>query len=213
MELPHLSINMAMTLDGKVVLPDGRWHGLSSREDRRRMGIFRKNADALIMGVNSIENDDPDPGISGDEKGPVPVIIARNSLPSIHKKVFRSKRAILYTRKEVIHKDLEIYRDACRLMIKSMEDLTPMKILQDLHAQGFNSVLLEGGPRLNYSFFRENLVSKINLTIVPFLIGQKNLSGIVNGEEAFLDFSSPHWELISSEKVANEVFLEYRRIE
>ena len=46
----QLSINMAMTLDGKVARPDGKWYGLSSRNDKKRMDLIRSQADALILG-------------------------------------------------------------------------------------------------------------------------------------------------------------------
>ena len=55
----QLAINMAMTLDGKVARPDGKWYGLSSRQDKRQMDRIRSQADALILGKNSLINDDP----------------------------------------------------------------------------------------------------------------------------------------------------------
>lgn len=55
----QLSVNMAMTLDGRVMRPDGRWHGLTSREDRRRMDEHRSHARALLLGKASLIADDP----------------------------------------------------------------------------------------------------------------------------------------------------------
>ncbi|EMF45079.1 riboflavin biosynthesis protein RibD C-terminal domain protein [Leptospira interrogans serovar Lora str. TE 1992] len=48
--LPNVSVNMAMTLDGKVSRPDGRWYGLSSRNDKKRMDEIRSKAEVLILG-------------------------------------------------------------------------------------------------------------------------------------------------------------------
>ncbi|HMZ61570.1 MAG TPA: dihydrofolate reductase family protein, partial [Leptospiraceae bacterium] len=42
-----LSVNMAMTIDGKTARPDGKWYGLSSRNDKIRMDKYRSEADAL----------------------------------------------------------------------------------------------------------------------------------------------------------------------
>jgi len=210
MDLPFLAVNMAMTLDGKVALPDGKWYGCSSPEDRRRMSLIRKISDALIMGVNSIENDDPSPSVNGG-KGPVPVVIARNRLPSHRKKVFHDSRTILLAGEKIRKDDMKLFQNLCRVEVKNEEDLEPVNILRFLYHLGYEKILLEGGPKLNHSFFRKNLVDELNLTIVPFIFGQKSLPGIVDGNSVFPNFLNENWILELCEKSDNEVFLRYAK--
>ena len=73
-------------------------------------------------------------------------------------------------------------------------------------------MLLEGGPTLNYSFQKAGLIDVINLTIVPFLIGKKNLPSIVDGELEFPNFAEDKWNLTHCEKIDNEVFLRYEKL-
>ena len=91
----QLAINMAMTLDGKVARPDGKWYGLSSRQDKRQMDRIRSQADALILGKNSLINDDPVIKLRYVEgKDPLPVILLRKGIVSKTKKsVFQSIRS------------------------------------------------------------------------------------------------------------------------
>jgi riboflavin biosynthesis pyrimidine reductase len=80
---------MAMTLDGKVARPDGKWYGLSSRQDKRQMDRIRSQADALILGKNSLINDDPVIKLRYVEgKDPLPVILLRKGIVSKNRKVF-----------------------------------------------------------------------------------------------------------------------------
>ena len=84
----ELAINMAMTLDGKVARPDGKWYGLSSRDDKKRMDVYRSSADALILGKNSLINDDPVIKLRYiDGKDPLPVILIRKGIVKKDRKV------------------------------------------------------------------------------------------------------------------------------
>lgn len=89
--LPNVSVNMAMTLDGKVSRPDGRWYGLSSRNDKKRMDEIRSKAEVLILGKNSILNDDPVVHLRyvDNVQDPRPVILVRSGTIPKDKKVFR----------------------------------------------------------------------------------------------------------------------------
>lgn len=91
----------------------------------------------------------------------------------------------------------------------SGNDLSPLEVLKVLSEMGYKEILLEGGPSLNDSFFRLNLVSRIYLTIVPFVIGKKDLPSITGGHEEYLGFDLKKWNLVSSETLENEIFLIY----
>ena len=210
-----LSINMAMTLDGKVTRPDGKWYGLSSREDKKRMDKIRSEHDALILGKNSILNDDPVVHLRYSEGNePRAIILVRNGIIPLSKKVFK------YSHKKPIIICLEKnYKDIftelgshSEIITLTQNELEPHVVLEELNKLGYYKILLEGGPTLNYSFFKEDLVTDIYLTIVPFLIGQNNLSSIVNGNQNLINFDNEKWILSEFEKVKNEVFLHYVKV-
>ncbi|HMV42520.1 MAG TPA: RibD family protein [Leptospiraceae bacterium] len=210
----QLSINMAMTLDGKVARPDGKWYGLSSRNDKRKMDVIRSEADALIVGKNSILNDNPVIKLRYVEgKNPLPIILIRKgSLPKT-KHIFQQadrKPLILCTpqNEKEIRQDLQEYAEILSL---SSNEIEPKEVLSILSEKGFQKVLLEGGPTLNYAFQKEGLIDVINLTIVPFLIGQKSLPSIVTGDFPFPNFDQEKWKLVSFEKLENEIFLRYEK--
>src|SRR5439155_1670076 len=56
---PHVIINAAMSVDGKIALSDGKAVRLSNEEDLRRVHRLRTEADAILVGVGTVLMDDP----------------------------------------------------------------------------------------------------------------------------------------------------------
>lgn len=208
-----LSINMAMTLDGKVSRPDGKWYGLCSKNDRRQMDVLRSEADALILGKNSIINDDPVINLKYiDGKNPRPVLIIRNgTIPKVRKLFLEAnEKPIIFCTLKNYNNLLNELGEAADLKILGV-DISPSQVLEELAKLGFKNILLEGGPKLNHAFMSEGLVNRINLTVVPYVIGENNLPTIVDGEKYFSNFDKQNWKLISCKLVESEVFMVYEK--
>lgn len=204
---PVVRVNMAMTMDGKVTRPDGKWYGLTSSEDKNEMQRIRSLCDAIIVGRNSIENDDPPVQPPGGSL--LPVMICRSRLPGPDLKFFRSPvKPLLFTANNL---DTTQLKEHCEIIQMEKDRLTPGIILDKL-ADRSRNLLLEGGPSLNHSFFREDMVDYLHITIVPFMVGARNLPAIVDGKLPFDGFEHKRWKLASFETKGNEVFLRYDRI-
>ncbi|PJZ69882.1 pyrimidine reductase [Leptospira perolatii] len=210
-----LSVNMAMTLDGKVCRPDGKWYGLSSRNDKRRMDQLRAEADALLLGKNSLLQDDPVTHLRYVEgkSDPRPVILIRTGTLPVDRKVFRHSKTkpLVYCTEKNAKEVRSTLSELTEICVLGPEDIESTDVLRDLGTRGYSNVLLEGGPRLNDSFFRKNLVDKINLTIVPFVIGQEDLPSITGSSIAYENFDLQSWKLIRTEVIEDEIFLQYER--
>jgi 2,5-diamino-6-(ribosylamino)-4(3H)-pyrimidinone 5'-phosphate reductase len=87
--------------------------------------------------------------------------------------------------------------------------ISPIEALEYLKSLGYSKFLLEGGPGLNSIFFETNLVTTIYLTIVPFVIGERSLAGIISGQTSLLNFDKKSWSLESIEQIQDEIFLKY----
>jgi 2,5-diamino-6-(ribosylamino)-4(3H)-pyrimidinone 5'-phosphate reductase len=208
-----LAINMAMTLDGKVARPDGKWHGFSSEADKRQMDIYRSNSDALIVGKNSIINDDPVIKIRFVENAinPRPIILIRRGVLSSDKKIFEESDHIpLVICCKKNKKEIETHlHNLVDIHALDSDDIDPKKVLGILSRQGYERILLEGGPKLNYSFLRQGLVNRIHITIVPFIIGQRTLPNLADGDVELPGFDRTKWKLTNSKTVGDEIFLTY----
>ncbi|MBK8395782.1 MAG: RibD family protein [Leptospiraceae bacterium] len=205
---------MAMTLDGKVARPDGKWYGLSSRDDKKRMDLYRSQSDALILGKNSLINDDPVIKLRYvNGKDPLPVILIRKGVVKRDRKVFSnlSMRPLvicLNTNEAIIRNELS---EVAEILVLEGNNINPQKVISILKSRNLNQVLLEGGPTLNYTFQNADLIDVINLTIVPFIIGKKTLPAIMDGDSEFLHFAEKRWNLTMCDKVGDEIFLRYEK--
>ena len=210
-----LSINMAMTIDGKVERPDGKWYGLSSRADKARMDMYRSQNEILLLGKNSIINDNPVIHlryVDGEEPLPV-ILIRKGTLPETNYIFTKSKKKpLILTTSTCFSEISQNLHTLANIEIIGENDISPKDVVQFLLDKGYSRILLEGGPTLNDSFFRNNLVTTIYLTIVPFLIGQKNLSGISSGISNLHGFDAKKWKLEKVEQIQDELFLKYEKI-
>ncbi|EQA45475.1 riboflavin biosynthesis protein RibD C-terminal domain protein [Leptospira broomii serovar Hurstbridge str. 5399] len=213
MNLPYLSVNMAMTLDGKVSRPDGKWYGLSSRNDKKRMDEIRAVSDGLILGKNSLVNDDPVTHLRYVDQvnEPRPILLVRNGTLPEDRKVFQNsrKKPLLFCTKHNESSIRSNLSDLAEIVVLGYDDIDTIQVMQKLSDFEFKNILLEGGPRLNDSFFRKNLIQRIYLTIVPFLIGQSDLPSLADGQLAYPSFDNAQWKLVLCEQKEDEVFLIY----
>ena len=205
----QLSVNMAMTLDGKVMLPDGKWHGLTSAIDRSTMDEYRSRAQALIVGRNSVEKDNPIFALKDGRPGPRPVMICRSRLPGANLRFFEHNPLLFTTPDLAASAEADQIKKLCEMVC--LEEPSPGYVMKELETRGYSTVLLEGGPRLNAGFFAQDLVDRLYLTIVPYVLGDSRLPGFVDGSECIPDFKNKLWTLERCEKIGNEVFTEYLR--
>jgi 2,5-diamino-6-(ribosylamino)-4(3H)-pyrimidinone 5'-phosphate reductase len=218
----YVTINMAVTLDGRVIRPGGRWYGLTSRNDRKRMDEIRLLSQALIIGTNTIITDNPvvwnvhEDG-SKNPDSPIPVMMCRSRLPPVSSRIFESvHRPLIFVNEQLFSEndgkyDENIYNNAAELILLPEDEIIPEVVLTHLRAKGIYRVLIEGGPSLNHAFIEKNLINRIYLTIVPYIIGGSEGSGIVTGRTSLPDFDRKNWILEESRSVENEVYLIYNR--
>lgn len=262
---PWLCVNMAMTLDGKVMRPEGGWHGLTSPADAARMERIRGGVDFLIVGRNSIAADDPEVYPEDPRARLRPVMIVRSQLPPFDRKIFArpdrpalllagdsipeiaalpavasagaaegeaeagegtgkpsagAARGLRRLREEDLPADCshdlrelarraELYvgPEAALAPEAALEFVSELRPERDRPAR----VLLEGGPSLNHAFFARDLVDELNLTLVPFLIGERSMPAIVDGSPAFPGYADARWRRTIAEAAGDEVFLTYER--
>lgn len=212
-----LRLNMAMTMDGHVVEPDGTW-SLGSKEDKKRMDILREWSQVVITSRFSIEQDNPNLFIRSKpnkKKQPRPVMILHNTKKPVKNnlRVFEQPHPpgefwIPVGSEELLEKRSYLEKMDTAPHWQTFLYNNIKDILHSLQQRGYTKILLEGGPSLNSLFLQSELIDEIFFTVVPVIIGGKREDRIVSGFE--VPFLS-QWNLLSCEKVKNEVFFHYQR--
>ena len=166
--LPFVTLKLATSLDGKIATKnfDSKW--ITSEKARQFSHHLRAINDAILVGANTIQKDDPtlDCRIAGLES-------------------FSPKRVIL-SDKNNFNPAAKIFQNQEKNPVIILGgDLT--KILTELCANGINSILIEGGQKTATKFLQENLVDELVWIRNKKIIGNDGISAI--GEMNFSKIS------------------------
>ncbi len=216
---PHVILSAAMTIDGKIASISGDSE-LSDETDWREVHKLRSQVDALMVGKGTILKDNPKLHIKFfKHEGYYRIIVDSNLSIPIESNVITYQPEIYPTiicaTENVSMEKIGEYESKKVKIIQSgsgkQVDLT--KMLSILSNMGINSILLEGGGNLNWSFIQHNLIDEIRLTIAPWIIGGKDAITLVEGIGFEKMKEGRKFKLLKVYKRDNYIVLKYRREE
>ena len=194
--LPLVVAKVGQSLDGKIATSSGESRWITSPEARRIGHRLRRDADAILVGVNTILRDDPlltVRGIRGRPgQGPIKVIVdsrlrtplrARcvspsSPTPTMIAIASRALPAAARRRQAFERRGVEILA-----LAPSSRGRVPLRQLcRTLRRRGVQSLLIEGGGEVLASAFAERLVDRLVWCISPMLIGGRDAPGSIGGQ-------------------------------
>ena len=221
-KLPHVTINMAMSADGKISTCRRESFTLGTSEDRYQMDALRARADAVVIGSGTLAKDPwalrvRDPalrqGRRARRRDPHPLNVVLSSRldlkTSAHFFTFRQTDKLVITTRQAPAARIKRIGRVAEVVVLPRRSITPLAVLGILAERGARRVLVEGGGRVNYSFFDANLVDEIYITVTPRILGGADAPTVVDGK-GFVELSQRHLELVSAKRRGGEVFLRYR---
>ncbi len=170
---PYIIINCAMSIDGKIAMPDGRQARISSEEDMARVHKLRSEVDAVLVGVGTVLADDPKLTVKKEyvkkARNPTRIILDAHLRTPENAEVMQpnARTIIVTTEKEYKHGLLEIIKCGEGDMV-DLHALMPM-----LYERGIKRLLVEGGSTVIWEFLRKKLFDELHVYIAPFVIGGK----------------------------------------
>ncbi|HKZ22336.1 MAG TPA: bifunctional diaminohydroxyphosphoribosylaminopyrimidine deaminase/5-amino-6-(5-phosphoribosylamino)uracil reductase RibD, partial [candidate division Zixibacteria bacterium] len=174
--LPFVILKWASTLDGKIATVDGDSKWISNEQSRKFAHRLRSQADAVLVGVETVKKDDPELNtrlVKG--KNPVKIILdTRGSIPLNSKIVSnaKSERTILATvcaaKEKFENSNLGVWK--LRENKNGRVDL--LSLLKRAGENKITSILVEGGQKVLTSFMQDKLVDKVYCFIAPKIIGK-----------------------------------------
>ena len=190
MKRPRVTINCAMSLDGKIALPSRRQTRLSCDEDLKRVHTLRNNSDAIVVGIGTVLMDDPkllvkEKYVSSPSK-PLRIVLDSNFRIPKNAQVLKpgAPTLIVTTCNEERHNDIEVIR--CGLL---NERVDLQQLLEYLGKRGIKKIMVEGGETVMWEFLKNNLVDELFVFIAPLIIGGVTSPTLAGGKgAASLDF-------------------------
>lgn len=189
-KLPWVAMKTAMTLDGKIATRTGDSKWITGAEARAYVHELRHRFMAILVGIGTAVVDDPLLNCRIEGRGvrqPIRVVVdgnARLSLDSQLVKTAGEYRTIVAHTRFAPEESVKALREAGveMLLCKEKEGLVDVRNLLELLGQsGIDSILLEGGGSLNYTFLAEGLADELYAFIAPKIVGGMNAKTPVEG--------------------------------
>lgn len=172
--LPLVTYKAAVTLDGKVAAAGGDARWISCLDSRRAVHELRAHADAVMVGVGTVRQDDPELTVRlVDGRDPVRVVITRDGvLPWGAKLLATAPRTPTVV---IAEEATETVRTRLRARGAEVIEVGPAGLrgaLLALAARGLLDVLCEGGPTLAGELLSAGLIDRVLLFMAPLIVGR-----------------------------------------
>ena len=148
---PFFTWKVAATLDGKVAAADGTSKWITNETSRGDVQVLRRQADAILVGTNTVLADDPHLIPRGDFAGyganPIRIVCGEQELPA----------------------DAKVFDDAAKTLLVKSKDLDVL--VEKLNEFGLNHVFVEAGPTLGSAMLDGCLLDELIMYQAPTLLG------------------------------------------
>ena len=188
--LPWVALKAAMTLDGKIATRTGDSKWITGAEARAYVHELRHRFMAILVGIGTAVADDPLLNCRIEGRGvrqPIRVVVDSNARLSLESQLVQTaeeyRTIVAYTR-FAPEERVKALREAGveMLLCEEKEGLVDVRNLLELLGQfGIDSILLEGGGSLNYTFLAEGLADELYAFVAPKIVGGMNAKTPVEG--------------------------------
>ena len=208
---PKIILNCAASADGKIALPNRRNLKLSNEQDFERLHYLRNNCDAILVGIGTILEDNPSLTVGlarKNKRNPLRIVLDTNFRTPSDAKVLDNKAETIIAVGENSIIEPQTRAETIRCGI---DEINIERLLDKLGKRGIETILVEGGETVMWSFLERELFDEFNVFISSMIIGGKSTPTIAGGK-GFLDDSEPlKLKLASSEQLGDGVLLRYQK--
>jgi len=210
---PHVILNAAMSVDGKIATKTGNSE-LSSRKDLLRVHKLRASVDAILVGKHTLMIDDPSLTVKYVKgKNPIRIILdSQGSIKSTSKisKTCKMVPTIIAVSEKITQKNItRLERKGLEIIKCGRKKIDLKKLLSILRKRNIKKLLVEGGGETNWSFIKEGLIDEMIITITPYILGGRNAISVVQGDGFDKISVAPLMKLKKINRIKNELVLHY----
>jgi len=185
---PFVTMKAALTLDGKIASAGGRSKWISCPASRKRVHRLRSVVDAVVVGIGTILEDDPQltvRGIPGATNPTRVVLDSRLRIPLRARVLEPEAETLLATTQRAPKRKIRaLEKRGVRVEVfpPDRKGRVPFgTLLRRLAGEGVQHVLLEGGSGVYTTALEAKEVDKLMLFIAPLLLGGAEAPGLFGG--------------------------------
>ena len=217
---PYVILNAAMTLDGKIATHTGS-SNISGEEDLKRVHDLRRECDAIMVGIGTVLADDPRLTVhkidANPDDNPVRVVVdSRFRTPIAARVTNKDAKTIIAGANEykydfVVSDRYESFTKRGVKFFFSGDKQVDLKALMNyLHEEGIETLMLEGGATLNFSMIKAGLIDEIRICVAPMVAGGRDAKTLFDGDGFETMDESVKLELEDSYNLGKDLILVYK---
>lgn len=221
---PHVIVNVAMTLDGKLDSVARQGAAISSADDWARVDRLRASCDAIMVGAGTLQQNDPrltikTPALQAErvQRGlpPHPAkvgVMSRLTLaPASRFFTQGPATVILATSLRTSAAEVQQWQARGAVVLQhGDEQVDLLAVLADLRAMGHERLLVEGGGTLIASLLSQRLVDEVLVYVAPLVLGGATAPTLADGP-GLLPAQAVPLQLQNVERLEDDgVLLHYR---
>ena len=213
---PYVILSAAISIDGKISTKIGD-STLSSKSDSIRLHKLRSKVDAILIGKNTLLQDDPLLTVRyTNGKNPIRIILdSTGSIPTNSRiiKTSNDVQTIIAVSKKINKKNLlRLQKLPVEVIISGENTINLKLLLKKLSSKKIKTILVEGGGTVHWEFIKNNLFDELIITLSPFLVGGENAISFVEGRGFEKISNSPSLKLKSIKRLKNHLVLNYTKV-
>ena len=212
----HVILSAAISIDGKISTRTND-SKISSKEDSLRLHKLRSKVDAILIGKNTLLQDDPLLTVRHTKgKNPIRVILDSKGTIPITSRIIKTSSeipTIIVVSKKITDKNLLKLKKLPVEIIVSGENSVNLKLLmKKLSTKNIKTILVEGGGTVNWEFIKNNIFNELIVTLSPYLVGGTDATSFVEGKGFAKIINSPKLKLKSIKRLKNYLVLNYTKV-
>ena len=206
---PYIILNCAASADGKIALPNRQKLRLSNDEDFSRVHTLRSECDAIIVGIGTVIQDNPNLTINqkySEGKNPLRIILDTNYRTPENSNILDKKSKTLIAIGEKTPNKNLAHAEIIRC---GNDEINLEKLMKHLTKIGVERVMVEGGETVLWSFLEKELFDELNIYVSSTIIGGKNTPTIAGGKGYINEENTQKLKLNNIDRIGNGVLLYY----
>lgn len=206
---PFIALKFASSLDGKTATKTGNSKWITNEKARQLARNLRGQYQAVLVGVNTIIQDNPHLGVRiKGKKDPLRIVIDPNLRIPLNCQVLRDSNVLLVTTSQAADKKISLLKKKGVGVLKFSDKQIPLtKLLAYLIEKEITSILVEGGGKTLGHFVDEKLFDKVYAFYAPIIIGGNDAKTTIAGEGVYKIEDAVHLKNISFRRFGDNFLL------
>ncbi len=213
-KIPFITVKAAVSLDGKIATSKGESKWITGEASRKFSHRLRDKVDAILVGINTIINDDSSLLPFSSKKRFTRVVLDSKLRTPFNARVLdgqeKAATLIFTTSRAPTERLNKLRKKGIRIVIVEKEKgkVNLEKVLRKLGELKIMNLLVEGGGEVIASFFGKKRVDKLFLFLAPRIIGGKKAPTWVEGKGVNLLKETPYISIDSLKKIGGDYLLQ-----